>query len=537
MLHDLLDTSAARWAGQEALRYKGASRSYAALAERSVALARGLYSLGVRRSDRVVVHLHNRPEVVELALACSRIGAIFVPANALLKPRQLDYVLRDSGARVLVCSFVAAAQLRTVEAVEALDAVVWCDTAVDGSDVGPRMHAYEELVSSSAAPFTPSAATEDDPAALLYTSGSTGRPKGVVLSQRNITSGARIVSDYLENTSSDRILAALPLSFDYGLSQVTTALCVGACAVLTSYTLPAALVNELVQECITGVAGVPTMWMHLAAIEWPPSAAEHLRYITNSGGALPPATISTLVQRAPKTRVFCMYGLTEAFRSTYLHPDELERRPGSIGKAIAGQEVIVARPDGSECAPGEIGELVHRGSLVTLGYWNDPELTARRFRPLRRMPAEVPRADVAVWSGDLAKTDSDGFLYFVGREDHMIKSSGYRISPTDIEEVVLELAGVVETAAIGVPDDTLGQRIVLAIVAACQNAEEVGDRVRQYCRMQLPPYMVPVEIHVIDAIPRNVNGKCDPAALRSQLDQGRRTTRNAAAPERRVRND
>src|SRR5690606_1031648 len=315
-------------------------------------------------------------------------------------------------------------------------------------------------------------------AALLYTSGSTGRPKGVVLSHRNLVSGAHIVSGYLQNTRSDRILAALPLSFDYGLSQVTTALAVGACAVLTTYVLPAALVQEVVRERITGLAGVPTMWMNLSALEWPPEATQRLRYITNSGGALAAAVIERLRRRLPNTKIFCMYGLTEAFRSTYLDPDELSQRMGSIGKAIPGQEIIVVRPDGSQCEPEEVGELVHRGSLVTLGYWNDPELTARRFRPLRRTPAQVPHVDIAVWSGDLVKTDAEGYLYFVGREDHMIKSSGYRISPSDIEEIVLEVPGVLEAAVVGVPDETLGQRIAVAVVPSDVSAQDIGERIR-----------------------------------------------------------
>jgi len=522
MLHDLLDESAARYPRDEALCYNGSSYSYATLQARTLALAGGLSTLGVRKWDRVVVYLPNRPEVVEVAFACSRIGAIFVPANFLLKPRQLDYLLKDAAARVLVASAAVARPLQTMEALRVLDTVVWCDTHADPAPcvTGVQTCTYDALVSSNE-PFEQRRMLEDEPAALLYTSGSTGRPKGVVVSHRNLVSGAMIVSGYLHNTRSDRILAALPLSFDYGLSQVTTALTVGACAVLTTYVLPAALLQELVRERITGLAGVPTMWMHLSSLEWPGEAVQSLRYITNSGGTLPNAVIERLRRRLPNTKIYCMYGLTEAFRSTFLDPDELPQRMGSIGKAISGQEVIVVRPDGSACEPGEIGELVHRGSLVTLGYWNDPELTAQRFRPLRRMPEQVPRVDVAVWSGDLAKTDAEGYLYFVGREDHMIKSSGYRISPSDVEDVVLEVPGVLEAAAVGLPDETLGQRVTVAVVPADGLAQEIAERVGVHCRAQLPAYMVPAEIHIVDRLPRNANGKCDVTALREMLATNR----------------
>jgi acyl-CoA synthetase (AMP-forming)/AMP-acid ligase II len=244
-----------------------------------------------------------------------------------------------------------------------------------------------------------------------------------------------------------------------------------------------------------------------------------LRYITNSGGALPASVIKNLQARLPNTLVYCMYGLTEAFRSTYLEPSKLEQHLGSIGKAIPGQEVLVLNADGSECKPGEVGELVHRGSLVTLGYWNDPQLTQQRFKPLPKRLKELMREEVGVWSGDLVKTDAEGFIYFIGRRDHLIKSSGYRISPTEIEEVISEMPAVIESAALGVPDDALGQRVVVAAVVGPEAPVDIAERIRQHCRMQLPAYMVPAEVHVMSHLPRNANGKCDRAALTASLSQ------------------
>lgn len=518
VLHELLDASAMRFPGRPALSYRGNVRTYAALVDRTARIAGGLERLGVRKGDRVAIHLQNRPEVIELALACSRLGAVFVPANPMLKARQLDYLVRHSAARVLVASATSAISPSELEHMgEELTTIALCDTATVGvSHSGPRRILYEDLLNAPlASGLHP--AIDNDPAAILYTSGSTGRPKGVVVSHRNLVSGAQSVTRYLGNTAEDRLLAALPLSFDYGFSQVSTALCVGACAVLSNFALPAALVAEVTAEGITGLAGVPAMWAHLANAEWPQSAVSSLRYITNSGGAIVPALLRSLQTRLPATKIYCMYGLTEAFRSTYLEPAELPKRPGSIGKAIPNQEILVLREDGTRCVAGEVGELVHRGSLVTLGYWNDPEATARRFRPLP-IPGFGIGPELAVWSGDQVRTDEDGYLYFVGRADALIKTSGYRVSPTEIEEVVGEVAGVIESCAIGVPDPALGHRIVVAVVADAAGREaDLVERLHQYCRMQMPAYMTPSEIRIVDVIPRNANGKHDRSSLATAL--------------------
>lgn len=514
LLHDLFDASAERFPKNEALRSRGNTITYADLQRRSHSLAAALRSQGVGRGDRVAVYLQNRAIVIETALACSRLGAIFVPVNPLLKARQLEYVLNDAGAIALIASQTAAVLVEdSIPRCPTISTVVWCDAAqVDGDALR-----YDQLVAHDTRVQGP--AIEADPAALLYTSGSTGRPKGVVVSHRNLVAGALTVSSYLKNTSSDRILVALPLSFDYGLSQVTTAFAVGACAILTNFSLPAALLQDMVTERVTALAGVPTMWMHLAAAEWPASVVQSLRYITNSGGALPMSVIKNLQSRLPNTQVFCMYGLTEAFRSTYLEPSQLERHLGSIGKAIPGQEILVIDAEGKECEPGEVGELVHRGSLVTLGYWNDAELTRQRFKPLPKRLSQLMRDEIAVWSGDLVKADAQGFLYFIGRRDNLIKSSGYRISPSEVEEVIAELPMVVESAVVGVPDEGLGQRVVAAVVVAPNAPADVVEVIRHHCRVQLPAYMVPAEVHLMSQLPRNANGKCDRGALAATLAQ------------------
>jgi acyl-CoA ligase (AMP-forming) (exosortase A-associated) len=349
-------------------------------------------------------------------------------------------------------------------------------------------------------------------AAILYTSGSTGQPKGVVLSHRNMVVGAKSVSSYLKNTPEDRILSVLPLSFDYGLSQITTAFNTGACVVLLNYLLPRDVLKAVVREGITGLACVPPLWLQLADLDWPPEMGQTLRYVTNSGGKMPRPVTATLRARLPATDVYLMYGLTEAFRSTYLPPHLVGERPDSIGKAIPYAEILVVDADGQSCPPGQPGELVHRGPLVALGYWNDPERTAIRFKPAPGQPSGITVPEVAVWSGDTVAMDEEGFLYFVGREDEMIKTSGYRVSPTEVEEVLYASGLVSEAVALGVAHPRLGQAIV--VMAAPVGGRDVapGD-VTGYCRRELPSFMVPARVELRAALPRNPNGKIDRKAL------------------------
>jgi acyl-CoA ligase (AMP-forming) (exosortase A-associated) len=516
LLHGLFDATAARAAERAALRHQERTYTYGELGERGERVASALERLGLRRGERVVSCLPNRPEVIDLALACSRLGLIFVPVSPLLKSRQLGHVLRDSGARLLVASATIAASAATAwPDCAALELRVACESP-SGDSVAPKgAIPYQDLLASASSRRAESAGGDRDAAMILYTSGSTGWPKGVVVSHRNLVSGAQCVAQYLANVADDRILAALPLSFDYGFSQVSTAFSVGACVVLTNFSTAAALLQELNGKDITGLAGVPTMWAHLAATEWPPDAGASLRYITNSGGALVPAVLRKLQARLPKAKVYSMYGLTEAFRSTYLHPEQLAQRPTSIGKAVPSQEVMVLRPDGARCDPDELGELVHRGSFVTLGYWNDAELTRQRFRPVQSNSSL--QEELVVWSGDLARTDAEGYIYFVGRRDGMIKTSGYRVSPTEIEEVALEVPGLVEAVAVGLPDDVLGQKIGLALMGEASDKKNLVEAVRQHCRVHLPAFMAPAQICLLAAIPRNVNGKPDRAAVQAYL--------------------
>ncbi len=515
LLQDLILITAERAPQAEAIRYANRSLDYAGLAQMMQAAAGGYLRLGIERGDRVAVYLEKRFETVIALFAAPAAGGVYVPINPQLKSEQVGYILRDCNVRVLVTSAERLQALGSeLDACAYLRAIVLVGDGATESTRPLTVIRWDELLASDAAGHR---AIDADMAAILYTSGSTGKPKGVVLSHRNVVAGAQSVAQYLENRSSDRLLAVLPFSFDYGFSQMTTGFHRGACVVLINHLLPRDIVTAVARERITGLAAVPPLWFQLAPLDWPASVHEHLRYLTNSGGAMPRALVDTLRRKLPRTQLFLMYGLTEAFRSTYLPPSELDRRPDSIGKAIPNAEILVVRPDGTPCAPGEPGELVHRGALVGLGYWNDPEKTAERYRPAPLQPAGVTRPEIAVWSGDTVRTDEDGFLYFIGRKDDMIKTSGYRVSPTEIEEVIYATGLVAEAAAFGVPHPTLGQAVVVA-AAPTQGTTVDQAALLAACKKHLPAFMVPLVIQSRATLPRNPNGKIDRKLLAKECE-------------------
>jgi acyl-CoA ligase (AMP-forming) (exosortase A-associated) len=521
LLHELIERSAARRPDSPALIKDAETLDYASLA-RSVALAAGgLRRAGLARRDRVAVYLPKQFEAVIAMFAASAADGIFVPVNPILKAAQVGHILRDSDARVLVTGSARMEMLlEELGSCPALETIVLAEEPRAAARVaGRRVMAWPELLSAGEARSNGS--IDADPAAILYTSGSTGKPKGVVLSHRNIVAGAESVSRYLLNSEDDRLLAVLPLSFDYGFSQLSTAFKVGAASVLLDYLLPRDIVKAADRHEVTGIGAVPPLWIPLAELDWPDSVGARLRYLTNSGGAMPTPTLEKLRSRLPGTSIFLMYGLTEAFRSTYLPPEQADRRPTSMGKAIPNAEVLVLRPDGTECGPGEPGELVHRGALVSLGYWKDPERTAERFKPVPVLNGRLPFAETAVWSGDTVVKDDEGYLYFVGREDEMIKTSGYRVSPTEIEEVVYGSGLVAEAVAVGVPHAVLGQAVVLLAVAAGGADPDPTARLLDALKPKLPGYMLPCRVHWRRALPRNANGKIDRAGLAAECRQGR----------------
>jgi len=517
LLHDLLAESSQRFGDHVALTFGAEHMRYGALSSEVAAFAADLAANGLARAERVAIYLDKRPATVVAAFGAARAGGVFVPVNPVLKAEQVAYILRDCNVRVLVTSPDRLAMLETVlPECKDLRRVIVTGEPTSPHPIGLRLSAWRDAVASNARPLH--RVIDTDMAAILYTSGSTGKPKGVVLSHRNMVAGAKSVATYLENVPTDTLLAALPLSFDAGFSQLTTAFLAGARVVLLNYLMPRDVLNALERERVTGLTAVPPLYIQLAQLGWPHSVTEHLRYFANTGGRMPLETLKALRNKLPRTRPFLMYGLTEAFRSTYLPPDEIDRRPDSIGKAIPNAEILVLRDDGTPCAPDEPGELVHRGALVGMGYWNDPEKTRERYRALPGREPGLVLPEIAVFSGDTVRMDADGFLYFVGRRDEMIKTSGYRVSPTEIEEVVYATRLVVEAAAFGVPHPTLGQAIVVAATPAPGTDALDADKLLDACRERLPAFMIPAKIDIRPApLPRNPNGKIDRKSLGAEF--------------------
>ena len=518
LLHELLALSAQRTPQAVALTYGDDHLRYAELDARVKQFSAGLMGLGLARGERVAIYLEKRFETVVASLGAPAAGAVFVPVNPLLKPEQVAFILRDCNVRALVTSperlalmtevLAACPDLRHVVVTESSGTA----TVEPPAEAPWGLTAWADLLACP--PRSGHRVIDTDMVAILYTSGSTGQPKGVVLSHRNMVAGAKSVASYLENTAQDTLLAALPLSFDAGFSQLTTAFHVGARVVLLNYLMPRDVLKAMVREGVTGLTAVPPLYIQLAQLDWPGAIADKLRYFANTGGRMPLDTLIALRQRVPQAKPFLMYGLTEAFRSTYLPPHQVDRRPDSIGKAIPNAEILVLRDDGSPCAPDEPGELVHRGALVAQGYWNDAEKTAERFKrlapdtPGRQSGLQLP--EYAVFSGDTVRQDAEGFLYFIGRRDEMMKTSGYRVSPTEVEEILYATHMVGECVAFGVPHPVLGHAIyVIATCADGTRARGLNDLISE-CRARMPAYMVPAGIELVPGpLPRNPNGKID----------------------------
>jgi acyl-CoA ligase (AMP-forming) (exosortase A-associated) len=515
LIWHLLRRSAERTPGKEALVHGEQRLSYEQVARRCAGLATSLQAANVKRGDRVGIYLDaSVPQVISI-FGISQAEGVYVPINALLHPDQVMHIARDCGMKGLITTPAKLATLSDlIPQIPSLEFLVLVGTE-EAPSVPIRVHRFDDFTAAKPPSVWRQSSIESDLAAILYTSGSTGKPKGVMLSHANVVAGSRIVSTYLGITEDERILAVLPFSFDAGMNQLMTAFEKGGTLVLINFVFAREIVRMLLKERITGLAGVPTLWSLLAQ---PNSTLEKqplpdLRYITNTGGAMPQAVLKVLRQALPTTKIFLMYGLTEAFRSTYLPPDELDRRPTSMGKAIPDTEILVLNEHGGLCKPGEVGELVHRGPTVSLGYWNRPEDTARALRPNPTLPPEMGDCEKVCYSGDLVKMDDDGFLYFIGRRDTMIKCSGFRISPTEVEEVLFQTGKLRGAAVIGVPDEMLGQSIKAFVVARDGESLDVTTLL-EICGAKMPRYMVPKAVEILSELPKTSSGKVDYPALR-----------------------
>lgn len=474
---------------------------YAGLERAVSSLAAALAAEAGNEGARVASWLPKTRMTCLLPLACARAGLVHVPVNPLLKRAQVAHILADSKATLLI---TGEARLATLEDQDVPDA---CRAVPDAESL-TWLGGGEGLPLSNHDP--------DSLAALLYTSGSTGRPKGVMLSHANMWLGAVSVAHYLRLSADDRVLAVLPLSFDYGQNQLLSTWAAGGCVIPLDYLAARDVIRAIGRHDVTTLAGVPPLWVQLVEAEWDERAALGLKRLTNSGGRLSSSVTRRMRELFPAAEIYLMYGLTEAFRSTYLDPTLVDAHPDSIGSAIPFAEIMVARDDGSLAAPGETGELVHAGPLVAKGYWNDPERTALRFRPA---PPESRYGGTAVWSGDKARADRAGLLYFVGRDDAMIKTSGNRVSPTEVEEAAVASGLVAEAVALGVPDDRLGEAIALIVRPQPPLGHEAEADLRNHLRRELPNFMQPGPIVWRDEMPKSPNGKLDRELLKNEMMQ------------------
>lgn len=433
-----------------------------------------------------------------LPLAAARAGLVHVPINPLLKRAQAAHILADSGS-----AFLIATQSR-LKSLEPGDVSSDCKFVAEPDAL--------EAATQLDAPLGLSAADPDDLVAILYTSGSTGRPKGVMLSNANLWLGAVSVADYLKLANDDVTLGVLPFSFDYGQNQLLSTWFAGGSVVPLDFLFARDVSKACAKHQITTLAAVPPLWVQLTEIDWPIEATRSMRRLTNSGGALTRELVSELIQIFPQAELFPMYGLTEAFRSTYLRPDLVKKHPTSMGQAIPFAEILVIKDDGEVAEPGEEGELVHCGPLVAQGYWQDPERTEKRFRPA---PTQSRYGGRAVWSGDRVMRNQEGLLHFIGRRDAMIKSAGNRISPQEIEEVAITDTRVSDAVALGLPDPELGHAVHLVVRghADAQNQAQF----RKFLAKELPNFMHPQSIHWRGTLPLNPNGKIDRPALLREL--------------------
>ena len=510
-VESFLESSARLWPDKTALVCGTQRLSYADLEALSNRLAHAIVSEGIERGDRVAVYLDNSVEAVAAVFAVLKAGAVFMMINPTTKAEKLTYVLNNSRARAL---FLPGRKLATLQQsladAEHLNCVITTGAAArEISCPGKTCVALDELLSRHRDDTAPpqKRAIDVDLAALVYTSGSTGNPKGVMLTHLNMVAAATSITTYLENTPDDVILNVLPLSFDYGLYQVLMGFKIGGSVVLErSFTYPHAVMQKLVEEQATGFPIVPTISAILLQMDLAKYDLSRLRYVTNTGAALPTEHIVRLRGLLPHVEIYSMYGLTECKRVSYLPPSEIDRRPGSVGRGMPNEEVYVVDEEGRRVGPGVVGELVVRGSNVMKGYWELPEETDRMLRP-GPLPGEK-----VLYTGDLFRTDEEGYLYFVGRKDDIIKSRGEKVSPKEVENVLYGHPEVAEAAVVGVPDAVLGEA-VKAILTRKSGSQLTEREILRHCANHLEDFMVPKLVEFRAALPKTSNGKIDKREL------------------------
>lgn len=522
LVHDYLKLSAQKYPNKDALIFKDRRLTYEELFSESISLAKKLMDLNLKHQDRVVVFMDNSIETIISLYGILNAGAIFIIMNGQIKSRKLNYILKDSGATFLITH---TNKMKVIEpALTDLNqklSIIWVGNENSLSKTNKtRSCFWNELIIGNHQEEREHLEIKSKPtidfdlASFIYTSGSTGEPKGVMSSHFNMVSSARSIIQYLENKPEEIILNVLPLSFDYGLYQVIMSVMVGGTIVLEpNFIFPVRILELIEKERITAFPIVPTilcMMLHLSNIK--KYDLNSLRYISNTGAALPEEHIRKFRSLLPNVNIYSMYGLTECKRVAYLSPEEIDKKPGSVGKAMPNCRVMILDHNGNQVKQGDVGELVIRGANVMRGYWNAPDLTAQTFRQDSRFPGET-----LLYSGDHFRQDEDGFLYFVGRRDEMIKTKGERVSPKEIENVLCSLNGILEAAVVGMPDSILGQ-VIRAYVVVDHPNKLSKKEIQKYCADNIEIFMVPKFIEYVDELPKTPNGKIDKKLLKNSDD-------------------
>ena len=511
LVHEFLTTKASLSPEKIALVCGGRRLTYAEIDEQSNRLANALRSYVVTRGDRVVIFLNNSIESVVSIFGVLKAGAVFVVVNRSMKEDKLLYVLANCRAASMICdgrSLGEGVVSRVLGASDSLKVVLICGERNGGASDPYERCANFDACLAEAGPLPPPQVNIDlDLACLIYTSGTTGEPKGVMSDHSNMVFAAESIIKYLGNVESDIVLNVLPLSFDYGLYQLLMTFRFGGTLVLErSFAFPAEILKRIGEERVTGLPGVPTIFAILLRMDLTGWDLSSLRYVTNTAAALHPNHIRDLRAKLPMATVYSMYGLTETKRTLYLPPEWLDKKPGSVGVAIPGTEVWIEDDNGDRLGPDQVGELIVRGRHVMRGYWEAPEASAARYRTCPATGERVCR------TGDLFRMDEDGFMYFVGRRDDIIKSRGEKVAPREVEQVLLALSGVRDAAVIGVPDTVLGQSIKAFIVTDGDSLDET--RVLAHCRANLEDYMVPKAVEFLSELPVTSSGKVTKKTLR-----------------------
>ncbi len=504
LVQRFLEDSAKRFPDKICLVSSGRRLTYGEVDMMANRLANAMVAAGMRRGDRVGIFLGNSTETVVSIFAVLKADGAFVLINYTTKHQKLKYILGNCRATGLITD-ARIASSGMVESVTRengnIQFVVVTGDAVPELRV-PTGHllAFSEVQARYSGTAPRCANIDVDLACLIYTSGSTGEPKGVMSDHGNMEFASGSIIEYLHNTDSDVVINVLPLSFDYGLYQLLMTFRFGGTLVLEdSFAFPGEILQLMAEERVTGFPGVPTMFAMLVTFDLSRFDLSSLRYATNTAASLPPSHVRELRRKLPGVQLYSMYGLTETKRTLYLPPEELDRRPDSVGIAIPGTEAWLEDEEGGRLPSGEIGELVVRGRHVMRGYWEDPKATAERFAP-----GPLPGERIC-HTGDLFRTDADGFFYFVGRKDDILKCRGEKVAPKEIENVLYEIAGVIEAVVVGVPDPVLGQAIKALLVV--RGPQMTDADVRAYCKAHLEDFMVPKYIEFCDRLPKTSSGK------------------------------